>query len=232
MAERTIVTKVTNAILYSDGCMRIDGVRLSFPYVAEPRENVGDDGVKKKAFETTALLPKDSHKAAKDLVKKVIIQIMAEAGVKVASEFWCLKDGDAVEAAAKAAKAADPDADDYDPDTDESPLEHRKHFTIKAAEKSRPAVRNRQGGIMSQAEVESEIYGGCWANVLIRLWYFNGKAKNGKSYPKRILANLIAVQKVRDDEPFGEGRVSDEGIFGPVEGEDEGGFSSNDSDAL
>lgn len=199
MAERTVVTKVSNAVLYSDGTVRIDNVRLSYPHLAKPFVTEGDDGQKKEAYSIDAFLPKATHTAAKDLVKKVIEDLMKQNDVKVGTSFWFLKDGD---------KQAD---------EDENKAVQRGNFVVKASEKRRPAVRDRKGNLMEVDEVEDKLYGGCWANILIRPWYFSGKARNGKQYPKRMLSNLIAVQFVRDDEPFGEGRVNDDGVFDAVE---------------
>jgi hypothetical protein len=212
MAERTVVSKVSNAVLYSDGTIRIDGVRLSYPHLDKPYESEGDDGNKKSQYSADSMLPKETHKAAKDLVKKVIEQLMDENKVKVPTANWFLKDGD---------KLAE---------EDENKSTLAGHFLVKAAEKRRPTVRKRNGETMTEREIEDTIYGGVYANVLIRPWYFNGKARSGKTYPKRILANLIAVQFVRDGEPFGEGRISDDGVFDAVEGDD--GFDDDSGDDL
>lgn len=197
MAERTVVAKVTNAVQYSDGTIRIDNVRLSYPHLDTPFKSEGDDGNTKETYSLEAMLPKDTHTAAKDLIKKVLNQIQVDNDAKVKTEHWFLKNGD--------------DADKP---------EYEGHFLVKASDTRRPSVRNRDGSAMSEREIADRIYGGCWANVLIRPWYFNGKAKNGKTYPKRLLANLVAVQFVRDDEPFGEGRISDEGVWDAVDGDD------------
>lgn len=211
--DRTIVKKVQNAILYSDGSIRIDNVRFSYPHIDAPYESENDDGQKKAAFSIAGMMPKETHTEAKNLLKEVIQGLLTKNDVKVGTGFWCLADGD---------KLAEED--------DGKEL-YAGHFIVKASEKRRPSCRKRTGEIMSEREIEDEIYGGMWGNILIRPWYFNGKARNGKTYPKRILANLIGVQKVRDDDPFGEGRVSDEGVFDKVEGED-GGDGLNDDDGL
>lgn len=197
MAERTVVAKVTNAVQYSDGTIRIDNVRLSYPHLDIPYKSEGDDGNTKESFSLEAMLPKGTHTAAKDLIKKVLNQIQVDNDAKVKTEHWFLKNGD-----------------------ESDKPEYEGHFLVKASDTRRPSVRNRDGSVMSEREIGDRIYGGCWGNILIRPWYFNGKAKNGKTYPKRLLANLVAVQFVRDDEPFGEGRISDEGVWDAVDGDD------------
>lgn len=210
MAERTVVSKVTNAVLYSDGSIRIDGGRCSYPHVGKAYESEGDDGKKKSQFSVTIMLPKETHTAAKDLVKKVISDMLAKEDVKVGTSFWFLKDGD------------------KEAEEDEKKSLYAGHWIIKLADSRRPSVRDRKGSTMSPEEAEDEFYGGMYANVLLRPWYFNGKAKNGKNYPKRVLANFIGIQKVKDGEAFGEGRVSDDGVFEAVDGESGSGFDEDD----
>ncbi len=216
MTERTVVKKVKNGILYSDGTMRIDAVRFSYPHIGTAYESTGDDGNTKKQFSVTAMLPKATHKEAKDLIKSCIQELLKASSkdpntpVKVPSENWCLLDG-TVQA-----------------DGDDKKEVYRDHFIVKAAESRRPTARDRKGEvIMDETKADDVFFGGVWGNILIRLWYFDGKAKNGKTYPKRVLANLIAVQHHHDDEPFGESRVSDEGVFDAVEGDDNDGFEDD-----
>lgn len=204
MSERTVVTKVSNAVLFSDGSIRIDNVRLSYPHLDKAFESEGDDGNKKSSFSVDAMLPKSTHKAAKDLIKKVIEDLMIENDTKVKTENWFLKDGD-----------------------QSDKLEYEGHWLAKSAEARRPTVRNRDGSVMTEREVADLVYGGCWGNVFLRPWYFAGKAKNGKTYPKRVLANLLGVQFVRNDEPFGEGRISDDGVFGEVDADGDDGFDDD-----
>lgn len=215
MAERTVVTKVTNAVLYSDGSIRVDGGRCSYPHVGEPMANERDDGTTVKTFSVDLLLPKATHTAAKDLIKKSIETLLKEKDDKVGTAFWFLKDGD---------KMADEAAENG---KDREVL--RGHYVVRVADTRRPSVRDRKGAVMTPEQAEEEFYGGMWANVLLKPWHFGGKGKNGKTYNKRINANFIAIQKVRDDEPFGESRISDEGVFDSVD--DNGsndGFESGD----
>lgn len=209
--ERTIVKKVANAVLYSDGTIRIDNVRFSYPHIDAPYESEDDSGEKKSSYSITGMMPKATHTEAKNLLKEVIQGLLTKNDVKVGTGFWCLSDGDKL--------AEEDDAKEL----------YKEHFIVKASEKRRPSARKRDGSIMSEREIEDEIYGGMYGNILIRPWFFNGKARNGKTYPKRILANLIGVQKVKDGEPFGEGRVNDDGVFDAVEG---GGDGLNDDDDL
>ena len=204
MTERTVVTKVSNAVLYSDGSIKIENVRISFPHIGTPNEQKNDAGEIEKSYGLVAMLPKKSHSAAKDLVKKTIQKICTDNDAKVSTDKWFLADGDGKERE-----------------------EYLSHFLISASDRrNRPSARHKNGSAMTPDEADDLFYGGCWANVLIRPWYFNGKAKNGKTYPKRVCAGLVAIQFHHDDEPFGEGRIDDDGVFDAVD--DDNGFTDDD----
>ncbi len=158
-----------------------------------------------KKFGVQGMLPKKTHVAAKDLIKEVIQKLCKDNDAKVATDKWFLANGD-----------------------DKEQEEYAGYFIISTSETKRPTARKRDGSVMSPEEADESFYGGCWGNLLIRPWYFNGKAKNGKSYPKRVCAGIVSAQFVRDDEPFGEGRIDDEGVFDEVEGDDEFGGGDDD----
>lgn len=209
--ERVPVKKVPNAVLFSDGCIRIDNVRASYPHLEKPWAGKGndddDDGSKSKKaakFGIVGLLPKDTHKQAKDLIKETILKICADNDTKVAVDKWFLTDGDKGEK-----------------------VEEEGHFKISARESKRPTCRNRDKSILDKDEVADVIYGGCYVNILIRPWYQDG-VKVGKGYGKRVNAGLVAVQFVRDGEAFGEGRIDDEGVFDECDDDDNWGDDDQD----
>lgn len=196
-AERTVIKKVTNAVLYSDGTIRLDNVRASHPHLDKPYAGKDDEGKEGKAkFGIIAMLPKKTHTAAKDLVKEAINSLAKENDAKVATDKWFLRNGD------------DSDREEYE-----------GHFVISARESKRPSVRDRRGSVMTVEEIEQAFYGGCWVNVFIRPWYQDG-VKVGKGYGKRMNAGLVAVQFVRDDEAFGDARITDDGVFDEVDDND------------
>lgn len=206
MAQREVVTKVSNAVLYSDGTIRIDNVRASYPHLDKAFAGKNDKGEDTAAkFGIVGMLPKKTHTAAKELIKKVIQDIMKENDTKVSTDKWFLRDGDNHE------------QETYD-----------DHWIVSARESRRPSVRDRKGTPLSEKEVADTIYGGCYVNILLRPWYQDG-VKVGKGYGKRINAGLVAVQFVRDGEAFGEGRIDDEGVFETVD-DDDNGFNDDNED--
>ena len=199
--KRTIVKQAEKAILYSDGTILVKDVRASYPHIFKPYEGQNDDGAKTAKYGIVSLMPKTKdYLPAKDLIRDHILQMIREQKLKdlpATNKF--LRDGNL------AARE-----------------EYEGMFTINASEDRRPAVRgNRRDPKTGKAVVLTEddgtIYAGCWVNVLIRPWYFNGQSKNGKSYGKRLAAGLVAVQLANtpagmSDEPFGQGRISEEDV--------------------
>jgi hypothetical protein len=102
------------------------------------------------------------------------------------------------------------------------------HWTITASEREPPMLRGRYidpriGSleIIPPDQAAKVFYGGCWVSILIALWY-----QEHMTGGRRVNANLRAVQFVRNDSPFGRGRISDavvDDTFEPIP-EDEGGF--------
>lgn len=98
-------------------------------------------------------------------------------------------------------------------DGDQSGREDEAGFwTLNASETSRPVVVNRdKTPLVAEDEV---IYPGCRVNVKVRLW------AQSNQYGKRLNANLLGVQFVKDDARLGGGatRQSADEMFDDVAG--------------
>lgn len=82
-------------------------------------------------------------------------------------------------------------------------------MSIKASSTKRPLVIDRDKSPLT--EDDGKIYAGCRVNAVIELWAQNN------TYGKRINANLLGVQFLKDDEPFADGEkgsVDDFDAFG------------------
>ena len=200
---REIKKKVKNAILYTDGTIRISGVRFSYPHLKKPYKGDGDTGEAK--FGVVGLMPKKTHRAAKDLVKERIEELLKENKVKsLASDKKFLRDGD------QSGKA-----------------EHEGHYTVSARESRRPPLRNRDNSVVEPEDADEVFQPGYWGDILIRPWYQNNK------FGKRVNAGLSSIQFVKKDEVFGEGRLSDEDLddtFEDYGDDDDDSFDDDDDD--
>lgn len=189
-----VVRKVANAAVLDDGTIRVSNVRLSYPHLDKPYKKEGDPGVAK--YGVVGLLPKDTHKAAKKLIEEEIEKVLKEAKVKaLASDKKCLRDGD-----------------------ESGKEEHEGSWTLSAREERRPILKESNDGELTTVEPEDAketFYGGCWASLLIELWFQNNK------HGKRVNASLRAVTKKADDEAFGEGRISEEDAEEAFEDDDD-----------
>lgn len=179
---REIKKKVKNAILYTDGTIRISGVRFSYPHLAKPYKGDGDQGEAK--FGLVGLLPKTTHDAAKKLIDERIAELLKENKVKaLPADKKFIRDGD------------ESDKDGYE-----------GNWTVSARETRRPPLRDRQNQVVEPEDANEVFQPGFWGDMLIRPWYQNN------SYGKRVNAGLSSVQFVKKDEVFGEGRISDEDL--------------------
>lgn len=85
-------------------------------------------------------------------------------------------------------------------------------WAIKASNSKRPTVINRDKTPL--VEDDDVIYAGCYVNGVIDLWFQNNQ------YGKRINANLLGLQFVKDGEPFADGaKVASADEFDELEDE-------------
>lgn len=98
------------------------------------------------------------------------------------------------------------------------------YWVLSASDDTRPVVVDqKRNPLTAEDEV---IYPGCVVNAKINLW------AQDNQYGKRINANLMGVQFVKDGERLGNGRTrppADE-MFDSVEGFDDGSSADNDTD--
>lgn len=87
------------------------------------------------------------------------------------------------------------------------------HMSIKASSNRRPLVIDRDRSPIT--EDDNVIYAGCYVNAIIELWAQNN------NWGKRINANLMGVQFVKDGEAFGDSQVASVSDFDIVEGGDD-----------
>lgn len=217
MAQLVLKERVKGGVVYKDFFMRLDDVRVSFPHLDKPYKGKDDAKDKKGSYGIVAMLEKKRHAELIDAVKDQIAGIIKlnEAG-KITADRRFFRDGDEGDRA-----------------------EYEKHWTVSAREYNRPSVRTADGTLLDPRDNDDDlelikelVYGGCYCDVLIRIWYQDG-VKVGKGYGKRVNAGLVGVKFRRDGESFGEGRIDDSDAWGedddapparrknPVEDEDD-----------
>lgn len=211
-----------NFKIYKDGdnkLILLENVRLSFPAIGHMKENEDDNGKKTKKYAGVPMLLKDTHKAAKDAFVGIMNELMEKNEVKIPPEYRCIKNGD------------ESDREEY-----------AGHWIISASESRRPTARDARGKLILDPEqvtdgeevealldrIDETFFAGCYVNVLLRPWYFNGTAKGAtKKFPKRICCGLSAIQFFKKGEPFSQGRIDDSAVDWAT-----GGDNDDDDDDL
>ena len=219
-AKRTVVKRVKNGVLYSDGLIKIEGVRGSYLHVDKPfaGDAKNEDGSAAKAkFSGTGILPKSTHGEVKKLIVEQIDKLCQE------KKWWKVVDGKG--------KRTIPATNIFLKDGDASGKdEYEGAFTVKASEYKQPILRDAKNNSVDRADAASVFYSGCYINMVIRPWVQDNK------YGKKVNANLVIVQFVKDGEAFGEGRISDadaDDMLDSVEDdEDSGSDDEDDTDDL
>jgi hypothetical protein len=206
---RTIVRTVPHAILYSDETIFVKDVRLSFPHLRKPFKPGGK-------LSATFLMPKErdyrqAEQLLRDEIQRVVTQQLGRPGnpkpeIPDANKF--LRDGDLLK---------------------DKP-EYRSNWTINASESTPPFLRGLgrdpvTGGaeVIPEESVNRVFYPGCWVNTLIKPW-FQDHPEGGK----KVNANLIAVQFVRDDDSFGTGRISADEVDATLVPAGDSGYEDDD----
>lgn len=202
MARKAVET-VKNAVLYDDGLIKIENVRYSYPHLRKPFAGKAKrgEGQSEPKFGVVGMLPKKTHKEAYELISDEIDRLMKEGKIKaLASDKKFLRDGDEHE------------NEDY-----------AGHWIVSARETRRPALRDIEKEIVDPQEADEVFYGGCWGSILIRPWLQNNE------YGKRVNAGLSACRKSKDDEPFGDARITDEDVDEAFDDDEDEGSSSRRS---
>lgn len=184
---RAIEKRGKNVIRYTDGCLRIDNLIASYPHVDEPWAKNEKD---KPKFSITGLGDKETHAEAKKFCVEIIDELLAEKKMgKIGAEHKFIRNGD-----------------------DSGKDENEGRWIIKASENAnrRPPVRDQRGNLIDQKKIADTIYPGCIVNILIRPWAQNNE------HGKKINANLIGVQFVRDGERLGEAPIDDEDAWDEI----------------
>jgi hypothetical protein len=175
----------------------IANCRLAFAQHLFEAGTVGGEG--EPAFSCTAIIPKD-HPANATL---------KAAEESVAKEKWAAKADDIL----KSIRAADKGVvKDGDKKSEYAGFEGNNFVSTRA--KVRPTVIDRDRSPLVAAD--GRPYSGCYANVQIEVW------AQDNSYGKRINAQLLGVQFVKDGDAFGGGaQPSNPDDFGDLSADDE-----------
>ena len=200
---RTVLRDLPKIRFYSDGGILLKEVRASYPHLDKPWGMA--EGADKK-YGIMGLIPKtQEYRESVQAFNAFIDQFLVDLGKEpLPQSRKCLRNGD-----------------------ETGKPEMMNHWTVSASEHEQPRLRGRYMEIIPPEKVAQVIYWGCWVSMLIKLWY-----QEHKTGGRRVNANLHAVQFIRDDKPFGRGRITDaivDDTFEPI-ADDDGGFQQQQYD--
>lgn len=145
-------------------------------------------------FEGTFLLPKSDKKTYK-IIMAAIAECQAEAKLKkIKDDGFCIKDGDEI--------FEEKEYDGYE-----------GHWAIKAGNTKRPLLIDDDKSQLSESD--NKLYAGCYVNAQISPWAQDNK------FGKRINANLLGVQFVKDGDSFGDAVAASSDDFDDESEEDD-----------
>lgn len=176
-----------------DGTIQIRDVRLSYPHIFSPYQKEEDAAQgKKPKYSCKVIMPEATHKAEIDALRKHLVSLQKE---------WF--------------KERLPAANLFCKDGNDMALpEYENAWIVSASESIAPQVVGKRREPLKESD--DIVYGGCYVNILIRPW------KQANKYGKKINANLIGIQFVREGERFGQARPDINEHFDAEDGADSG----------
>lgn len=173
---------------------KLNDVRLAFPSLFKATSPKGSDGGA-AAFSATFLLAKN-HPRVKEIKAEML---------RVATEKWGAKTPAIYKAMEAQLKLALHDGDEkaeYDG--------FSGNLFLNSRNKTRPSVFD--GKKIPVDESSGIVYGGCDVNAIVEFW------AQDNDFGKRINAQLLGVQFLRDNDSFGGGsKAADEEDFDEIE---------------
>lgn len=202
MSDRTVVKKVKNATLFSDGTIMLSLVRASYPHVDKKWcKNPAKDT---PAYSLVGILPTETHQEAIDLCLEVANDLIAaeNKGKPVADDKIFIRDG-------KPTKK----------------VEYAGAWTVHAREAdNRPVVLNPDKSEMDQDEIKSTIKPGHRVDMLVDPWFQDNE------HGKRVNSSLRAVRYRYEDEEIGEGGLDKDDAISSFDDDEDGGFGDDQPD--
>ncbi len=216
--------------------IKLKDVRLSFCNLFEPQEQKNDDGKSTFKYNTVILLDKQKDaeqiKGIREAMRKAKIARWGDSAPTIPGERLCLRDGEPI------------DPDTVETDNDGNPIpgsgvrkplydgyEGKMFLTANRGVKAdtmeealkmpNPVAligprKGPDGKFAQLKESDGLLYSGVYANVVVRIYAYDGQGKN----PNRINCSLEAIQHKRHGEAFGAKKVDVNTAFDEEEGED------------
>jgi len=193
--------------------LSLSNVRLSFPKLIEPEAPKGTPNADKK-YSCDLIMPQGDQQFA---------MFMAEVG-RIANEKWKEMAPSVLQVCQSDRKlrcygggSEKIDKKTYKP---YSGYEGAVYVSASASEDKPPKMFDGDGNecpesnTMLRKELARKLYGGCYVNVVLRVW------PQDNSFGRGIRCELLAVQFAADGDAFGEAPPDLTGMFKPIKRDD------------
>ena len=194
----------------------LSDVRLSFPNLVEPQVRINEQTGEKRTSYNCELIMGEQHPGYQQFMQRfaVLAQI---AGKEHANALMQMIHSD------RKSRCYGQGAEKVNKKTFQPYDGYQGQVFITCGSKNPPQmIRTADGkpvdpaNTMEWQAVARKLYGGCRVNAAIKPWWQNPNPQ--KQVGHGIRCDLIAIQFLRDDTPFGEGSVDASGMFGGVAG--------------
>ena len=199
---------MSEVILLSD-------VRLSFPNLAEPQVRVNEQTGEKRISYNAELLMTEQHAGYQQFMQR-FAALAQVAGKEHANALMQMIHAD------RKSRCYGQGAEKVNKKTFKPYDGYEGMVYITVGSKNPPQIIQADGkpvdptNTMGYQMLARKLYGGCRVNAAIKPWWQNPNPQ--KQVGHGIRCDLIAIQFLRDDTPFGEGSVDASGLFGAVAG--------------
>jgi len=189
----------------------LSDVRLSFPHITEPQVSKNQQtGKERIAYNADFILPKDHPGLA---------QFMARFGA-MAQEKWKENAQNAMQRihAERKTRCYGSGEEKVNAKTFQVYSGYVGMMYISASSERKPQIIQADGSpldasnTMAYRDLTSKMYAGCRVNAAIKPWLQQNEHGIG------VRSDFVAIQFLRDDEPFGEGAPNVAPMFGAVTG--------------
>ncbi len=189
----------------------LSDVRLSFPNLIEPQKQRNElTGAERISYNCELLMPSSHPGFAKFM--QVFASMAAEKGKENAQALMQMVQSD------RKTRCFGAGEEKIKKSTFQPYDGYPGNVFLTVGSKNPPQVIQADGkpvdpaNTMAYQALTRKLYGGCRVNAAVKPWW--QMPNPAKQYGHGIRCDLIAIQFLRDDKPFGEGVVDASGMFG------------------
>jgi hypothetical protein len=193
----------------------LSDVRLSFPNLAEPQKRKNEQTGEERISYNCELIMPEQHAGYQAFMQR-FAALAAEKGKEHANALMQMIHGD------RKSRCYGTGAEKINKRTFQPYDGYAGMVFITVGNKNRPQVIGQDGkpvdsdNTMAYQALTRKLYGGCRVNAAIKPWWQNANPQ--KQIGHGIRCDLIAIQFLRDDAPFGDPTPDASGLFGAVQG--------------